>query len=296
MIVLTRRPDSYSCLRFKESAERLGIDLRLVDPHLLQLQLAGTANAVSDASRTDFAGCQVIPRLGGLASEFALAALRQMELSGARTLNSHASLMRLRFKFSALGELATAGIPVPDTQMLRAGENTDVPGAVERLGGYPVVLKFLRGSQGVGVVLAPDESVALSVLEAMNLVQYDVMFQRFYPAASASDLRILVLHGAARWAIRRTSQSGRFRSNFHRGGTAEPAEPTAEQATLALRAAELLDLGFAGVDLIDGGEGRDLVLEVNGSPGFEAVDMACGADVAAEVLKSLTASQSIDQI
>jgi ribosomal protein S6--L-glutamate ligase len=289
VVVLTRQPDSYSCRRFSAAARRLGINLELTDPHTLQLQLDHGAISATDAAGRDYAGVRVVPRLSGLASEYALAALRQLELSGARTLNSHASLLRLRFKYSALGELATAGIAVPDTAMLRADGGADVAAAVARLGGYPLVLKFLRGSQGVGVVFAPDESVVQSVLEALNQVQYDVMLQRLYPAAAESDLRVLVLRGKVLHAIRRRSQAGRFRSNFHRGGTAEPADPTAEQAALAVRAAELFGLGFAGVDLIDGGDGRDLVLEVNGSPGFEAVDQACGVDVAEDVLKALCA-------
>jgi ribosomal protein S6--L-glutamate ligase len=169
----------------------------------------------------------------------------------------------------------------------------DLAPAVERLGGYPLVLKFIRGSQGVGVVLATEESVARSVLEALNLVQYDALLQRFYPEAQGSDTRVLVLGGAARWAVTRTSREGGFRSNFHRGGTAAARALTPEIARLAEEAAQLFELGLAGVDLIEGPHGP-LVLEVNGSPGFETIEHAHGVDVAVEILQYVqrTASQS----
>jgi ribosomal protein S6--L-glutamate ligase len=156
--------------------------------------------------------------------------------------------------------------------------------AVARLGGYPVVLKFIRGSQGVGVVYAADESVAASVLEALNIVQYDVLIQRYYAKAGESDVRVLVLGGQARWAVSRAAPAGGFRSNLHRGGKALPTEVTPELKQLAEDSAREFGLGLAGVDIIQGDHGP-LVLEVNSSPGFNAIEQAHGANVAGAILE-----------
>jgi ribosomal protein S6--L-glutamate ligase len=237
IVVLTRQPDCHAAVRLLEAALQLKLPLTLLDPHQYYLYTQGGASqAVLDGTPVGARELAVIPRLGSLATEYALAALEHLERCGAWCLNGYQQLMRLRNKFSALSQLASAGLPVPDSAMLRAPN--DVGPAVERLGGYPVVLKFIRGSQGVGVVLATDESVARSVLEALNLVQYDVLLQRYYPAASGSDTRVLVLGGQARWAVERTSRPGGFRSNFHRGGTAVSCEITPEIARLAEEAVQ----------------------------------------------------------
>ncbi|MCH7471603.1 RimK family alpha-L-glutamate ligase [bacterium] len=283
IVVLTRQPESYAARRFLEAAnDRQELRLRLMDPHDLYLQISqGEANTFLAKEGFDPASTAVIPRLGSTATEYSLAALDLLERAGASSVNSAASLLRLRNKFSALAELGANGIPVPDSAMLRApGE---VSHAVERLGGYPVVIKFIRGSQGVGVIYAPDESVVTSVLEAMNLVQYDVLLQRYYPAGAERDLRVLVLGGKPRWAVRRTVAAGKFRSNFHRGGTAEAVDIDEKTRELAARAAGVFGLGLAGVDLIED-DGSIIVMEVNSSPGFQTIEQAHKNDVAGAIL------------
>lgn len=281
--VLTRQPDSHACQRLVAAAAALGVDLSLVDPHSYYLYLLPPApTAFLNGRELALRELRLIPRLGSLATEHALAALAHLELGGARTLNPAAGLLQLRHKFTELGALAAAGLPVPDSAMLRS------PAAVEpaaaRLGGFPLVAKFIRGSQGLGVILAPDADVLRAVLEALNLVQYDVLLQRFYPAGAARDTRVLVLGGRARWAVERRSAPGSFRSNFHRGGSAAAVELTAPLAELAERAAGVFGLGLAGVDIIEGGSGP-LVMEVNGSPGFETIEAAHGVDVAAAIVR-----------
>ena len=282
--LLTRLPECYATARLAAAAQQQDVALALVDPHEYGLRLlAGHVAVVRGlhGAVVPTAELAVIPRLGSLATEYALAALAMLERAGAKSLNGYGPLLRLRHKFLALAELAGAGLPVPDSLMLRAPG--DLSGAVAQLGGYPVVLKFIRGSQGVGVVLAPNESTAASVLEALNLVQYDVLLQRYYETAAQSDIRVLVLGGEPRWAVRRRSQNGAFRSNFHRGGSAEPLALEPPLAALAARAAKLFDLGLAGVDVVETPDGP-LVLEVNGSPGFETIEQAHGADVAGEIV------------
>jgi len=280
IIVLTRHPQNHASGRF--AAARPQADLALLDPFELELRLAaGAAEVWMTGRRLNCAGCVVVPRIGSLAPEYTLNVLEHMVAAGARSLNPHAGLLRLRHKFSMLGALAGAGLPVPDSALLRSTADFDT--TVEQLGGYPVVLKFVRGGQGVGVIKAPDGDTVRSVLEALNLLQYDVLLQRYLPGAAQSDLRVLVLGGVARWAIQRTSGAGRFRSNFHRGGSVVPAEITPEVADLAQRAAAAFGLGLAGVDIAEE-DGRRYILEVNSSPGFEATEGAHGADIAGAIL------------
>jgi ribosomal protein S6--L-glutamate ligase len=292
ILVLSRQPEAYSVRRLKEAAARRSdLELRLVDPHALCLQLEGGRPQASIAGAAGPESlpqhCVVIPRIGSTATEFSLAALEQLELCGIPALCHSSALHLLRNKFSALSYLGRAGLPVPDSAMLRGSR--ELTAVVEQLGGYPVVLKFIRGSQGLGVVYAADETAALSVLEALNFVQYDVMLQRYYPGAAQLDTRVLVLGGRARWAVRRQSSGGRFRSNFHRGGAATPLELTPELASLAERAVAAACprglLSLAGVDIIEWPD-SPLILEVNASPGFETIEAAHEADVAGAILET----------
>jgi len=290
-VVMTRQPDSHGVQRLVEAAEQLSIELHALDPHELYLELladdgrSGTLAAQVRHARlgSDWHRTAIIPRLGSLATEYSLNALQLLEQAGARSLNPYSGLMRIRHKFSALAELAAAGLPVAETCMLHAP--SEIEPAVERLGGYPVVLKFVRGSQGVGVIFAPDAATVTSVIEAMNLVQYDVMLQRFYPEAQGRDLRVFVLGGQARWSVERRAEAGAFRANFHRGGTAAAAQPDSAVLEIALRAADLFRLGLAGIDLIESAAGY-VVIEVNGSPGYATIEREHGVDVAAEIIQT----------
>lgn len=285
ILILSRQPDSHAARRLLAAGNELsGTTVRIVDPHEFYLYTGGGALSASVSHPElgqDWSSTVLVPRLASLATEYSLAALDALEHAGAASLTSAAALHTIRHKFSALLHLARHGLPVPESAMLHTPN--ELAPAAERLGGYPLMVKFIRGSQGVGVVRAPDAATAVSILEALNLVQYDVMLQRYYPAAGGADLRVLVLGGQARWAIRRQAEPGSFRSNFHRGGQAEVATTSGAASRLAEQAAALCGLGFAGVDIIESGSGP-LVLEVNGSPGFRAVEEAHSTDVASEII------------
>lgn len=295
VVVLTRQPDAHGVSRLVEAAQARNVEQQTVDPHEFYLYLkapaakAGAAAAVTHPLHgREWDDTAIIPRLASLATEYSLSALQILEQAGAHSLNPYSGLLRIRHKFSALAELAAARLPVAETCMLHAP--SDIEPAVERLGGYPVVLKFVRGSQGVGVVFAPDAATVTSVVEALNLVQYDVMLQRFYPAARGRDLRVLVLGGEPRWAVERRAAAGAFRANFHRGGTATAVEPETEVLEIARRAAACFSLGLAGVDLIETGDGLAL-LEINGSPGYATIEREHGVDVAACIIQTATQVQ-----
>jgi ribosomal protein S6--L-glutamate ligase len=280
IIVLSRHPENHASLRF--STARPQLDVQLIDPFSVELRLsAGTAQIWHGGVALPAGECVIVPRIGSISPEYSLNVLDHWVAAGAHSINPPAQLLRLRHKFAMLAGLAAAGLPVPDSTLLRS--TADFETAVLQLGGYPVVLKFVRGGQGVGVIKAPDGDTVRSVLEALNLLQYDVLLQRYLPGAAQSDLRVFVLGGQARWAIRRSSAAGRFRSNFHRGGSVEPAEIDAESRRLAEQAARAFGLGIAGVDIAEDA-GRRYILEVNSSPGFEATERAHGADIAGAVL------------
>lgn len=289
VIVLTRQPEAHGVTRLQQAAQVLNVELHAVDPHEFYLHLpAGGAQPSANGAAVqhprlgaEWRDTIIIPRLASLASEYSHSALQLLEQAGAHSLNPASGLLRIRHKFSALAELAAAGLPAAETCMLHAP--SDIDPAVERLGGYPVVLKFVRGSQGVGVIFAPDATTVTSVVEALNLVQYDVMLQRFYPEAGGRDLRVLVLGGNPRWAVERRAEPGAFRANFHRGGSATAVEIDPAMLDIATRAAGCFGLGLAGVDLIDSGDGL-VILEVNGSPGYATIEHEHGADVAGAII------------
>jgi ribosomal protein S6--L-glutamate ligase len=224
----------------------------------------------------------VINRLSSLACEYSVQVLAGFERSGALTINPARPTSEYRHKFSALAALESAGLPVPQTRLIRSGQ--DINRAVVELGGPPVVLKFARGTQGLGVIWAESFDAVSSIAESLNLIQYDVMIQRYYAGARDLDLRVLVLGGEPIAAVRRMAGEDGFRSNFHRGGSLHRFKLTGELAELAIRASNAIGLNFAGVDIIMGEDGP-LVLEVNLSPGFEGLDNAYNSDIARQVVK-----------
>lgn len=237
-------------------------------------------------SRLEFADSPLAPalainRLSSLAGEYAVQVLAEMERGGALCINPAKPTADFRHKFAALQILENSGVPIPETRLVRTGQ--DLNAAVEELGGPPVVLKFARGAQGLGVIWAESRDTAVSVTESLNLIQYDVLLQRYYPAAREMDLRVLVLGGKILGAVRRVAGDADFRSNFHRGGMLYKHELSPELENLAISASNALGLHFSGVDIIETGSGP-VVLEVNLSPGFEGFDKVYSADIAADVL------------
>lgn len=307
LLLLSRNPDAHGVRRLHEAGRKHGCEL--LDPHAIRLgvdrgKLTAWVDTISEGGRPsappgagrgqgpapsecffDLPNTVVIPRIGSTSTEYSLAVLEHLEAGGAKVLNPAAGVTMLRSKFNMLGYLAAAGIAVPDSILLRAP--ADVEAAVESLGGWPVVLKFIRGSQGLGVAIADNISVASSVLEALNFAQYDVLLQRYSASAALSDVRMIVLGGKARWGVRRIAGAGSFRSNIHRGGRAEKIDLLGEHAAyaqLAERAAAVFRLGLAGVDMFETEQGP-AVLEVNSSPGFEKPEQLYGPIVADAIVE-----------
>ena len=286
ILVMTRNPTGYVTGRLVEAAAgRSDCELHLLDPHTLRLHLSAAGPHIShDSLELDPASCVLLPRLASLSSEFALYSLEMLEAWGIPSLSPFSGLSRLRHKFSALQQLAAAGLPVPDSVLCR--NQSELQPAIDSVGGYPLMLKFIRGSQGVGVILAEREDVVRSVLDALNLMQYDVMLQRYIPeAATLGTYRVFVIEGRACFAAHLTPAEGRDRSNVHAGGHSRVQALTPELRELAERATAVFGLGQTGVDLVETQQGL-MLMEVNGSPGFEALEAVHGADVATLLLEA----------
>jgi len=286
ILVMTRNSGGYVTGRLVQAAAlRSDCELHLLDPHTLRLHLTAKGPRIShDELVLDPARTVLLPRLASLSSEFALYSLELLEACGIPSLSPFRGLSRLRHKFSALTRLALAGLPVPDSVMCR--NQSELQAAVDSVGGYPLIMKFIRGSQGVGVILAEREDTVRSILDALNLVQYDVLLQRYIPeAATHGTYRVFVIEGRARFAAHLTPAAGRDRSNVHAGGHSRVQELTPPLAELAEQATAVFGLGQTGVDLVETPQGL-MIMEVNGSPGFEALEAVHGADVATLLIEA----------
>lgn len=284
ILVLSRNPAAHGVNRLMEAAAlRSDCELHVIDPHTLRLHNSAAGPQVShDQLNLSPGNLVLLPRIASLASEFALYCLEQLEATGVPSLSSFGGLSALRHKFSALTALTQAGIPVPDSVLLR--NQSELAPAVDSVGGYPLVLKFIRGSQGIGVIVAEREDTVRSVLDALNAVQYDVLLQRYIPeAATLGTYRVLVIEGQARYAVHLTPAAGRDHSNVHAGGQARVQELTPQLAELSERATAVFGIGLAGVDLVEM-QGELAILEVNGSPGFAQPEILHNADIASELL------------
>ncbi|RLG72646.1 MAG: 30S ribosomal protein S6--L-glutamate ligase [Methanobacteriota archaeon] len=223
----------------------------------------------------------VIPRVGRTLGEYGVAVVRQLEAMGVPVLNSSKAIATAHNKFGCLQLLAQHGIQVPNTLFSRSP--AIVNSLLDHLGGLPVVLKMLEGSQGVGVVLANNRQVISSVLDLLWGLGKEVQVQEFVEESGGSDIRILVLGGRVVAAMKRTARPGDFRSNVHRGGSGRPYKLGEQEKRVAVNAAKVVGLELAGVDILPSRKGP-LVVEVNASPGFEELERITQLDIAKKIV------------
>jgi len=223
----------------------------------------------------------VIPRIGASVTFYGLAVLRQFEMQGTYPLNESVAIGRSRDKLRSMQLMARDGIGLPVTTFAHDSKQTDA--VLKLAGGAPTVIKLLEGTQGIGVVLADTERSAKSVIEAFRGANVNIMVQEFIKEAGGTDIRALVVGGKVIAAMKRTGAEGEFRSNLHRGGTAEMIKITTEERATALRAAKTMGLNVCGVDMLRANHGP-VVMEVNSSPGLEGVEKATGIDVAGKII------------
>jgi ribosomal protein S6--L-glutamate ligase len=279
--ILSRNSALYSTQRLVEAARDRGYTARVLDPLRCYMRIAPAGFEVHYKGRalTDVAA--VIPRIGASITFYGTAVLRQFEMMGAFTPNSSDAILRSRDKLRAHQLLAREGIGLPTTVF---GDNPDdTADLLHMLGPAPHVIKLNEGTQGNGVILAESQTASRSVIEAFRGLYANFLVQEFIAEAEGADLRCFVVGGKVVAAMRRAAKPGEFRSNLHRGGTATAAKLSAQERELAVRAAKVMGLGVAGVDMLRSNRGP-LVLEVNSSPGLEGIEAASGVDVAAAVI------------
>ncbi len=224
----------------------------------------------------------VIPRIGASRTFYGTAVVRQFELMGVFSANESQAISRSRDKLRCLQILAREGIGLPVTGFAHATQ--DIDGLIETVGGAPVVIKLLEGTQGIGVVLAETHQAAKSVIEAFRGLDANILVQEFIKEAKGSDVRCFVIGGKVVAAMKRQGAEGEFRSNLHRGGKAEPVKLTPEERSTAVRSVKAMGLRVAGVDLLRSNHGP-VVMEINSSPGLEGIENATEIDVAGKIIE-----------
>jgi ribosomal protein S6--L-glutamate ligase len=224
----------------------------------------------------------IIPRIGASRTFYGTAVVRQFELMGVFTANESQAISRSRDKLRSLQILARQGIGLPVTGFAHATQ--DIDGLIETVGGAPVVIKLLEGTQGIGVVLAETHQAAKSVIEAFRGLEANILVQEFIKEAQGADIRCFVVGGKVIAAMKRQGAEGEFRSNLHRGGKADKVKLTPEERSTAVRSVKAMGLRVAGVDLLRSNHGP-VVMEINSSPGLEGIENATGVDVAGKIIE-----------
>ena len=282
ILVLSRNPNLYSTRRLVEAGEKRKHEMLVVDHTKCDLIIEKKKPQVFYKGKPLDDIDAVIPRIGASVTFYGTAVVRQFEMMKVFTSTESQALVRSRDKLRSLQILSRAGLGLPKTAFTNYSK--DVKSIIEKVGGAPLVIKLLEGTQGVGVVLAENNNAAESVLEAFNGLRARVIVQEFIKEAGGADIRAFVVDGVVVGAMKRQGKEGEFRSNLHRGGSASLYELTDEEENTALKAAKVLGLGVAGVDLLQSNKGP-LIMEVNSSPGLEGIEGATGKDIANSIIR-----------
>ncbi len=279
LVILSRNAKLYSTRRLVSAARALGLGPRVLDTLRCDLLLE------RDRPRLFYRGAEVlpgsvrvaIPRIGASITGYGLSVVNQLELMGVPVLNGAAAIRRSRDKLRALQLLAGAGLGIPRTALCRYRD--EVPAAVELVGGLPCIIKLVRGAQGVGVMIASTMAEVTGLLDTLWTLGQEIILQELVKESRGRDVRALVIGDEVVAAMRRTARAGEFRSNIHRGGAAARFALPDEYVRASVRAARVLGLDVAGVDLLEASEGP-MIMEVNSSPGFEALERTSSVDIA----------------
>ncbi len=293
LAILSRAPRAYSTQRLRTAALDRGHQVKVLNTLRFAIDLSGEEPDLQFRGRqlTDYDA--VLPRIGNSITYFGTAVVRQFEQMDVYTPNTAYGITNSRDKLRATQILSRHNIGMPATTFVR--DRADVIPAIERVGGAPVVIKLLEGTQGIGVILAPELKVAEAIIETLQSTKQNVLIQRFVKESKGRDIRALVVGDRVVAAMRRVARGDEFRSNVHRGGTVEPVELPEEYERVAVRAAQIMGLRIAGVDMLEGNEGP-LVMEVNSSPGLEGIEAATKLDVAGAIIDYIDNQVAFPQI
>jgi len=288
--VLSRKPSLYSTRRLIEAGEQRGHEMVVVNHAKCYMMLESERPGIylGDHELTDIDA--VIPRIGASVTFYGSSVIRQFEVQKVFTTLSSLALVRSRDKLRSLQILSRSGIGIPRTAF--AKHPGDIKNLIKQVGGAPLVIKLLESTQGKGVVLAETAKAASSVIEAFYGLEANIIVQEFIKEAKAEDIRAFVVDGKVVGSMKRTGVEGEFRSNLHKGGSAQAVKLTRKEKSMAIKAANALNLKIAGVDMLRSDRGP-LVIEVNSSPGLEGIENATGIDIAAEIIHFVERNQDL---
>jgi len=282
--ILSRAPNSYSTMRLKTAAEDRGHTARVLNTLRFAIDLSDDEPDLQYRGRQLSHYDAILPRIGASITFFGMAVVRQFEQMDVYTPTTAAGIANSRDKLRSIQILSRHDVGIPATTFVR--DRNDVLPAIERVGGAPVVIKLLEGTQGIGVILAPDKKVAEAVIETLQSTRQNVLIQRFVKESRGRDIRAFVIGDRVVAAMRRTAQGDEFRSNVHRGGSTQVVELDETSRDTAVKAAQIMGLKVAGVDMLEGDDGP-LVMEVNSSPGLQGIETATDLDIAGAIIDYL---------
>ena len=280
--VLSQKKNLYSTHRLVEAGKQRGHDVRVMDPLGCYMNITADKPVIYYRGKLLANLDAVIPRIGASILFYGTALVRQFEAMKVFTLNHSTAISCARDKFRSMQLLSCKGIGLPVTGFAHAPN--DIRGVIKMVGGAPLIIKLLEGTQGIGVVMAETNKVAESVIDAFWGLQSNILIQEYIKEAGGSDIRCFVIGSKVVAAMQRQAREGEFRANLHRGGKAVTVKLTAEERTMAVRAAKAIGLDVAGVDILRSERGP-LVIEVNSSPGLEGIEATSGKDIAAAMIQ-----------
>jgi len=279
--ILSVAPKSYSTQRLRQAAEERGHKVKVLNTLRFTIDLEEGRPDLFYRSKPLSEYDAVLPRIGASITYFGTAVVRQFEQMDVYTPNTANGITNSRDKLRSMQILSRHDIGIPHTAFVR--DRADVLPAIKRLGGAPIIIKILEGTQGVGVILADSTKVAEAIIETLQTARQNVLIQRFVKESKGKDIRALVVGDTVVAAMRRVAQGDEFRSNVHRGGKTEAVTLDPEYQHTAVRAAQIMGLRVAGVDMLEGAEGPQ-IMEVNSSPGLEGIEGATGLDIAGSIV------------
>jgi ribosomal protein S6--L-glutamate ligase len=280
--ILSRRRSLYSTRRLVEAAVERGHEAPVINTLRAYMNIASHRPEIHYNGEILTGFDAVIPRIGASITFYGTAVLRQFEMLGVYPINESVAISRSRDKLRSLQLLARKGIGLPVTGFAHSPD--DIEDLIKMVGGAPLVIKLLEGTQGIGVVLAETQKAAESVIEAFLGLRVNILVQEYIKEAGGADIRCFVIGDKVVAAMKRQGAEGEFRSNLHRGGTATVIKITPEERSTAVRAANIMGLNVAGVDILRSNHGP-VVMEVNSSPGLEGIETATGKDIAGMIIE-----------
>lgn len=283
--ILSKGRELYSTKRLVEAAEKRGHDVQVIDYTKCHLVMEKGKPCVSFGGECLTDIDVIIPRIGASVTTYGAAVIRHFGLVGTPTLLTSTALIRSRDKLRSMQMISKSGIGIPKSVFARHPKSDDVKNLIKEVGGTPVILKLLEGTHGTGVVKADTVSSAKSAVEAFSGIKQDLIVQEFIEEAGGKDIRAFVVDGEVVGAIERTSDIDEFRSNLHKGGSAQKIELDKKTISTAIEVTKYLGLRVAGVDMMMSKKGP-LVIEVNSSPGLQGIEKATGVDVASKIIES----------